>query len=244
MKQAEHNYQPTVLPSSALLLLGRDDLLNIPGIDPAMEMALNSVGIRKFSDFLGHTPETLSRELQERAGTAIAATSIASQEWLDWAQLFANEKAIAAVSCEEKEENVAEKKAGEAMLEIRPPEPALSIDEVRFAPVEMPARSNATTIKYLRGEIRCGVAGKLIPSSVPPHISLCVQIHAADTNTGECKLLGSQTEIMYPGQTEYDLRVEFKVPGIGHYLLQLVAFALRPDSPMAFYRGPFLRVAP
>jgi len=82
--------------------LQRNDLLHIDGIDPTLEMALNSIGIRKFADFRGYTPETLAQALQERTGIAVVVTTIAEQDWIGWAELFAaeaeNEKTIAEAS--------------------------------------------------------------------------------------------------------------------------------------------------
>src|SRR5512145_1058300 len=81
-----------------LSLPPRDDLLLIEGIDPAVEMALNSIGVQRFSDFGGHSPQSLSQALQERAGVDIPAATIARLDWLGWAELLAAEKTAKATA--------------------------------------------------------------------------------------------------------------------------------------------------
>jgi hypothetical protein len=75
-----------------LSLPPRDDLLLIEGIDPAIEMALNSIGIQRFADFGGHSPQSLSQALQERTGVDIPAATITRLDWLGWAELLAAEE--------------------------------------------------------------------------------------------------------------------------------------------------------
>jgi predicted flap endonuclease-1-like 5' DNA nuclease len=71
----------------------RDDLTVIAGIDPVIEMALNSIGIRKLADFGGYTPQNLSQDLHERTGLAISAGDIERQNWIVSAELLAGASA-------------------------------------------------------------------------------------------------------------------------------------------------------
>lgn len=68
----------------------RDDLTLIDGILPQTEMALNSIGIHKYSDFKNYSPESLSTLLQQRAGIEISAESIENQKWNESALLLAD----------------------------------------------------------------------------------------------------------------------------------------------------------
>jgi len=71
----------------------RDDLVDIDGIDPTIEMALNSLGIRRFTNFDGYTPKSLSQALHDRAGISVSAETIATQDWLGGAQILVEENA-------------------------------------------------------------------------------------------------------------------------------------------------------
>jgi predicted flap endonuclease-1-like 5' DNA nuclease len=73
-------------------LIRRDDLLTIEGIDPRTEMALNSIGIRRFSDFRDHTPQSLSQALEQRTGISIPTETIETQNWCGWAEILAAEE--------------------------------------------------------------------------------------------------------------------------------------------------------
>src|SRR5262245_61745230 len=83
---------PVVTSKPVLPLRPRDDLSLIEGIDPAIEMALNSIGFQKFSDFRKYSPESLSQALQERTGVDISASTIARLDWLGWAEILAAEE--------------------------------------------------------------------------------------------------------------------------------------------------------
>lgn len=115
---------PVIFPASS-----RDDLTNIEGIDAATEMALNSIGIRQFSDFRGYTPETLAQLLQTRTGLPIDAAVIAGQDWMAWAEMLATERnfPVAAETNEKKTiesvpENTPPEKLPEAQPEEKPPQ--------------------------------------------------------------------------------------------------------------------------
>ncbi|MGH7491871.1 MAG: hypothetical protein ACREOO_05705 [bacterium] len=81
----------------------RDDLVLIEGIDPAIEMALNSIGIQKFSDLRGYSPESLSHVLQERTGIGVSAATIARLDWLGWAEILAAEETTTQAHAKEEE---------------------------------------------------------------------------------------------------------------------------------------------
>jgi predicted flap endonuclease-1-like 5' DNA nuclease len=81
-------HQPAASP-----MIPRDDLVDIEGIDPRIEMALNSIGIRRFTDFAGYTPHSLAQTLEEQAGISISSDTIAAGDWFGWAQILAEESA-------------------------------------------------------------------------------------------------------------------------------------------------------
>lgn len=78
-------------------LISRDDFLLIEGIDATTEMALNSIGTRRFSDFRGHTPQRLSKMLHERTGISISPATIELQDWLGKATILADEESAPTV---------------------------------------------------------------------------------------------------------------------------------------------------
>ena len=125
---------PEILP-----LPRRDDLLQIEGLEPATELALNSIGVRKFADFLGYTPETLAQALRERAGMAIAAATIIEQDWIGWAELLTveakNEESTAAAAADvsRPEEKFHETSPGEAE----------KISQIASAPLDIKPRAGA-----------------------------------------------------------------------------------------------------
>jgi predicted flap endonuclease-1-like 5' DNA nuclease len=285
----------------ALSVQQRDDLLNIDGIDPMTEMALNSIGIRQFADFQRHTPETLAQALQERTGLAISAESIARQDWIGSAAILASVNNGTGTACGENhvlpEENSGQtalpnqlpfaseqeippasiagaevvNKLEASSQEISTPDAtydtstrdvtpdtqsqdarthksqenadtgfqALRIQHAAFAPIERPAKPNHPAMKFLRSEIDCTLIGAEAMTVAAP---FCAQVHAVDQATGEYKLLVSQVEQLPPGQTDYQVRLEYAVPGLGRYQLLAIAFLLQADSGIALYQGPLLRV--
>lgn len=202
-------------------LQARDDLVNIEGIDPATEMALNSIGIRRFSDFHGHTPETLAQALQARTGLFITAETIAKHDWMGWAEIYQAEN-----SSGHSQENAV----------------GLSIQNVQFQQVETPATEPSA--KRLLGKIRCSLNGAQAAARMADQKTLCVQIHADDEATGGSSLLAAQSQRLQADQIDYRAELEFKVPGPGRYRLFVIAFLLQANSPISFYPGPTLRVIP
>ena len=87
---APMSIQLGIAQSSPAALGDRDDLTVIGGIDPVIEMALNSIGIRKLSDFAGYSPEILAQALQRRTGLAVTAEAIARQHWIVSAAFLAD----------------------------------------------------------------------------------------------------------------------------------------------------------
>jgi predicted flap endonuclease-1-like 5' DNA nuclease len=281
----------------------RDDLLSIEGIDPTTERALNSVGIRQFSDFRKYTPETLAQKLQARAGLSISAALIASQDWIGWAEIFATENNSAAPAKTEdatviekaaenrpvenppaakseetplqsapevdresghkqaSSENLAQKDkdlatASEVKAEPKPREAevsttqsngsevnwALQITSAKFVPFEAQIKLNRPSVKLLRSEIHCTLNGAKALAATMEGLPLCVQIHAVNELTGECKLLASQSEFLEPAQADYQMQLEFVAPRHGRYQLQIFAFLVDADPKIAFFQGPVLRV--
>lgn len=68
----------------------RDDLTLIDGILPQIELALNGIGIRKFSDFKDYTSESLAKMLQQKVGIDILSESIENQKWIESALVLAD----------------------------------------------------------------------------------------------------------------------------------------------------------
>jgi len=240
-------------------LLHRDDLLAIDGIDPVTEMALNSIGIRKFADFRGYTAETLAQALRERTGIAIAATTIAEQDWIGWAELLATEaekektveESSASAALHDEKSHEAQADAAETIYpEKQKPETedeandevVLSIEQSRFHQFERPATANAAAAKFLRSEIDCQVTGAKALSVTTDRVPLCAQIFAIDTTTGEHKMLASQLGHFQPSRTDYRFDIEFEAPPVGRYQLQIVTLLLDVNPKIAFYQGPILRV--
>jgi len=91
-KNRNKSYQNKYKQAIDLPMIGRDDLLTIKGIDPTTEMALNSIGIKQFSDFNNHTPSSLAKALKERAGIDISTEVIDSEDWIEHAQLLAKKQ--------------------------------------------------------------------------------------------------------------------------------------------------------
>lgn len=63
-----------------------DDLTALEGIGPVTAEVLRSAGIRRFHDFLAHTPESLSQVLLDRAGVALSPAQIRTHGWLEAAR--------------------------------------------------------------------------------------------------------------------------------------------------------------
>jgi hypothetical protein len=269
----------------------RDDLLLIEGITPAIEMALNNIGLLRFSDFLDHSPQSLSEALQERTGIDIPAATIAQQDWLGWAGILAAEGAAQAAAKVEEEDNEQparenprvqdeggrEAKSNEiptktsAMVEdgsepkdfeentetqntgvnkaefIEKPgatEVSLRIIDARFSAFETQAAAGTAVAKMLRGEIHCEFDGIEASQLFTEPVHFTAQLHAIHANTGESKLLASQSRRLQPERSDYRIALESRMPEVGLYQLQIIALLLRPNSKAAFRRGPFLRVIP
>jgi len=220
----------------------RDDLTVIGGIDPVIEMALNCIGIHQYSDFRDYSPETLAQTLLERAGIAVSAATIASQDWIGWAEMLAAENSsVGAVEADSPKTAAAI--AENAHAQIAPSatvkeddELALHVQEAKFTQVAMPAA------KILRGEITCVVSGETTPPPAVVYVALCAQVYVINKITGEPKLMASRLTRLQPGEMNYFLLLEFEIPAIGVYQLQVVAFLLHPVAKVAFYQGPPLRV--
>jgi predicted flap endonuclease-1-like 5' DNA nuclease len=219
----------------------RDDLLSIEGIDPTTEMALNSIGVQQYSDFRRYSPEKLAQTLLERTGIAVSADTIASQDWIGWAEILAAENPSGGAA-ETDGSQTAVEMVDTAHHQIEPSstvkeddELALRIQEAQFTQVAMPAA------KLLRGEINCVLAGGTAPTAAA-YVALCAQVYVINKITGEPKLMASRLARLQPGEVNYFLLLEFEIPEIGIYQLQVVAFLLQPVAKVAFHQGPPLRV--
>jgi len=252
----------------------RDDLSNIDGIDPVMEMALNSIGVRQFADLRQHTPESLALVLRERTGTPVEADTIAQQDWIGWADLLAGEAEKTRLATnpalpEEKSGDGSSKEASRldlkltATTEIKNPAP----EERRMEKPESEnpgAASNEAILSIQQARFKqvempdstTNAAIKMLRSEIDcrvvgaktlgpaDRVALCAQILAVDTATGEYRMLASQLERFYPDRSDYRLYIDFSLPQVGRYQLKVVTFLLEVNSKIAFHQGPMLRVVP
>lgn len=69
----------------------REDLLMVEGVNPTIEIALNSIGILKYSDFNSFTSKRLSQSLQKWTGISVSAKTIENQKWFEQANKLDNE---------------------------------------------------------------------------------------------------------------------------------------------------------
>jgi predicted flap endonuclease-1-like 5' DNA nuclease len=301
LPQNANGRQNQAVQELAASFASRDDLLAIEGIDPTIEMALNSLGIRRYSDFRDRTPQELSQALQERTGIAISAAIIESQDWIGWAEILAAEGTAPAAperKDEERKESIEaahlqdgghhsttaeedtpaiapeaeqeyawgeaaegldlqKEKSTESAFAQNPELPmaksednseidgaAVRIKGTRFEQFETSATADTPSETRLRGEISCELTGAEALTATADGKTFCAQIHALDTATGESELLASKSERLQPNQAEYSFGLEFKIPRVGRYQLQVVALLLDAVPKIDFYQGPLLRVIP
>ena len=82
-----HGHQTHMTPEektaqeAAGLIPERDDFQAI-GIEPECEVALNDIGIMKYSEILQYSAEGLAKVLSKRSGYVISSAVIASQDWI------------------------------------------------------------------------------------------------------------------------------------------------------------------
>jgi len=251
--QSMPSYQNQTVQQTVIQLPQRDDLFIFEGVDPVIEMALNSIGIRRFSDFEGYTPQSLSQALQNRAGISISPNTIA--DWIGWAAIFAaadtDQMTLTVEGEGQKQASIEnayapddEHHTASSEEESEMKDGALQIKEIRFVQVEMPATADTPSKQLLQGEMCCELAGRKTFAKMDDRIPLCAQIHAIDLATGESTLLASQAEYSQPDLIDYNVRLQFELPKEGRYQLQAVVFWLDADSSIDFYQGPTLRVIP
>jgi hypothetical protein len=68
---------------------GRDHLEAIKGIGPHFANALYRIGIRRYAELAGYTPDTLSRELLEKTGIKVPSERIMAYDWIGQASKLA-----------------------------------------------------------------------------------------------------------------------------------------------------------
>ncbi len=235
----EPKHQSQGLQQLTASLGKRDDLLHIDGIDPTTELALNSIGLRRFADFERYTPEALAKALQERTGLTVTAETIANQDWIGAAAIFMTVSDYTGTPSESHGLPGDASETSQTEQNEEKGKGALWIQHVTFTPMETPTQTNRPAMKFLRSEIVIGAEAMAV---VTEAAFLCIQIHAVDTAAGKHKLLAAQAEWLQHGQTDYPVQLEFAVPGIGCYQLHIIAFLLQPEAEIAFYQGPILRV--
>jgi len=236
----------------------RDDLVQIDGIDPATEMALNSIGICRFADFQGHTPRSLSEALNTRAGVFIPEETIAGKDWLGWAQVL-SEGAMGRI-CQMDDHSM------EALPDQRSPtmqageHPArqsndeteadminehdltVQIKDAQFRQEGLSDAASQRSEQWLHGEIVCELAPTDAITDTSEPMTLCTQIHVTELKNGVADILASSSQKVLPGQANYRTELDFRPPQIGRYRLNVVAMLLGIHANLALWKGPILRV--
>ena len=70
---------------------GRDNLAAIKGIGPNFSNALYKIGIHRYADFAGYTPNKLSQALIEKAGARVPPERILANDWIGQANMLAQQ---------------------------------------------------------------------------------------------------------------------------------------------------------
>jgi len=172
-------------PKSVMLpFSGFDELVNIAGIDFTTERALNVVGISKFSNFSGYTPETLAEKLAS-TGVEITAATIAEQDWIGRAaQLAAETPAVAAAETAEEQITTpaVENKPAEPQPVSKPiakPQSAPAAVERggsrKPAPAEMKNKRPAPPENVTESEKREAIALPEKSNAAKPNLALVIQ---------------------------------------------------------------------
>ena len=84
--------------------------------------------------------------------------------------------------------------------------------------------------------------GSGAPATTPQPLTLCAQIHAVDLSTGVTELLASKSHAVLANQHDYRADIDFNVPQVGRYQLQVVALLLGAQPAIDCHPGPILRV--
>lgn len=236
----------------------RDDLVQIAGIDPATEMALNSIGICRFADFQGQTPQSLSAALNTRAGVFIPEETIAGQDWVGRAQVL-SEGAVGQIHqmddhsmqvipdlrspTMQSREHPAQKPNDETdAARINDYDLSVEIIDAQFRQKGLSDAASQRNEQWLHGEIVCELAPTDTVTDISEPMTLCTQIHVIDLINGVADILASSSQKVLPGQAKFRTELDFKPPQIGRYQLHVVAMLLGIHANLALWRGPILRV--
>ncbi|MGH7496884.1 MAG: hypothetical protein ACREOO_31435 [bacterium] len=234
---------------SAQPFCNRDDFMLIAGIDPVMEMALNSLGIRQFLDFGGCSPLQLSNALRQRTGVSISADEIERQDWIGQASALsiANmpQKSLETEATEKHTRAAADPRfqANKPQVASAPESTAtLNIMSAAFEQMAEPVREQASGSKRLRAKITCEVRHVLAWKAKAPQAALCAQIYATEEATGKIALWDWQTFELDPANTTHTIELELRVAKLGRYHLHIVTFLLGDHPRICVKLGPVLRV--
>ncbi len=239
--------------------LRRDDLLLISGIGPVTEMALNSIGIARYQDFAGYTPESLAQALQARFGISVPTAMIESQDWIGAALALARQKVISAPGTNAPEPafgaQFSSRVAGQSQTrapeqgakdekskDATTPHDGIQIQKVSVTPSTSPAATEQSSENLLRAEINWTWAGDRARQGLAERIPLCFQIHAIHAEAGTARLLAAHSRLWSLDEREETIVIEFQAPLAGRYVLHTVVFSLHDPSMMVFQKGPRLHV--
>lgn len=252
-------------------MINRDDLLVVEGIDPVIEMALNSMGIWRFSDLANRIPANLATLLEERTGVSIAITTI--ENWIEYAakhKVPANklvvqdnlEEQTMTIGNNQTEKTDIEKPGAPGQLNNNVTEAGKTYNQLgeRIKPKKKDKNKSKTvffsinrvcvsrlpstvpgTLK-MRAEVSCQFQRSQVQGLLADEVPFCSQIHAINNADGKCDLLASRTVPLHPDQYDYDIPLEFTVMAVGIYQLHVVAFLLTGPAEIDLYPGPVLNV--
>ncbi len=243
-------------------LLRRDDLLEINHINPTIEIALNTIGLNTYDDFLNRTPEEIAKLLKQRAGITITARTISNEDWIGQAKkLSQNDPMPPAPDEQEPKETDNDTQAKSTIAQVEPAagisptsipssdqtdahaisvtNSCLRIIEASFVPGEP---GDEAIPKKLLSTVHCNLSETSVESLTEDSQSLCIQIHVLDNESHQAELFLSKSMLLNKHQTDYSIDFEVELIKAGYYRLQVIAFVITPKPKIAFYQGPWVRV--
>ncbi len=244
----------------------RDDLVQIDGIAPTTEIALNSIGIRRFSDFENYTPQSLAAALDERTGTSVSAATIEQQNWIEQAKTLAGDKTepgdvsqkVETTSTPDNSENdnknssdsnisdsdgkVAQQDSLAVAVAKSEVKFDIRISHLQFVRTDDLINGDASGQNIIRAVIDCELIGDRASEFAVMQLPLCAQIHSIEIDTHRIDLVVHDTILLQPELLNYNFELDFNIPNLGRYNLQAVVLLLYQESAIDVKQGPLLKV--
>lgn len=244
----------------------RDDLVQIDGIAPTTEIALNSIGIRRFSDFENYTPQSLAAALDERAGASVPAATIEQQNWIEQAKMLAGDETepgdvsqkVETTSTADYSENdnkngsdskisdsdgkVAQQDSSAVVVAKSEVKFDIRISHLQFVRPDDLVNGDASGQNIIRAEIDCELIGDRASEFAVRQLPLCAQIHSIEIDTHRIDLVVDDTILLQPELLNYNFKLDFNIPNLGRYNLQAVVLLLYQESAIDVKQGPLLKV--